>query len=324
VNRLPLRPGASGESVHDLQRRLLAAGFGAADEPGRYGSPTDTAVRSFQESRGLRVDGICGPQTWSALVEAGWRLGDRLLYLRSPMVRGDDVADLQRRLGALGFDTGRVDGIFGNRTAAALGDFQKNAGLLADAVCGSETVEALLRLGSRDGHGTTVATVHEEERLRAAPRRLAGRRLVVGEFGGLAALADSIGHELGSAGAVVAVLHDPDDARQASEANRYNGEAFVGVSLAGDGDCRVTFYATEGFSSVGGSGLAGCAAAELAPIYGATPEIKGMRIPILRETRMPAILCELGSPTVVVQRSAAIAQALSRACARWVETPLAD
>ena len=39
------------------------------------------AVREFQEQRGLRVDGICGPETWGALIESGFRLGDRLLYL---------------------------------------------------------------------------------------------------------------------------------------------------------------------------------------------------------------------------------------------------
>ena len=45
------------------------------------------------------------------------------------MQRGDDVADLQQRLSTLGFDTGRVDGIFGDRTSRALAEFQRNAGL---------------------------------------------------------------------------------------------------------------------------------------------------------------------------------------------------
>ncbi|MDQ3757231.1 MAG: peptidoglycan-binding protein, partial [Actinomycetota bacterium] len=69
------------------------------DEPGTYGFGTEGAVRAFQQARGLRADGICGRETWSALVEAGYRLGDRLLFLRQPMLRGDDVAALQRQLG---------------------------------------------------------------------------------------------------------------------------------------------------------------------------------------------------------------------------------
>ena len=77
-------------------------------------------MRTFQSARGLRSDGVCDEQTWTALVEASWRLGDRLLFLTSPNLRGDDVAELQSRLGRLGFDCGRVDGILGPRTAASV------------------------------------------------------------------------------------------------------------------------------------------------------------------------------------------------------------
>ena len=52
------------------------------------------AVRSFQATRRLMEDGECGPHTWAALIEADFRLGDRMLYLRSPMTRGDDITDL--------------------------------------------------------------------------------------------------------------------------------------------------------------------------------------------------------------------------------------
>jgi len=58
--------------VRDVQRRLASAGFGADGDPtGTYGPGTEAAVRRFQERRGLRVDGVCGPQTWDSLVEAG-------------------------------------------------------------------------------------------------------------------------------------------------------------------------------------------------------------------------------------------------------------
>ena len=123
MDLLPLHPGSSYESVRDLQQRLTALGFDPApDRPGRYGEATGRAVRAFQEHRRLRVDGVCGPQTWNALVEAGRVLGERLLYYRRQMLRGDDVASLQRLLGALGFDAGRVDGIFGPLVDEALRD----------------------------------------------------------------------------------------------------------------------------------------------------------------------------------------------------------
>jgi peptidoglycan hydrolase-like protein with peptidoglycan-binding domain len=105
--------------VADLQRRLAALGFSGDDEAGVYGSSTTDAVQRFQRHRGLRDDGVCGEQTWGLVVEAGYRLGDRRLYQRKPMMRGDDVADLQRRLGALGFDAGKIDGLYGPDTASA-------------------------------------------------------------------------------------------------------------------------------------------------------------------------------------------------------------
>jgi peptidoglycan hydrolase-like protein with peptidoglycan-binding domain len=105
VDGLPLRLGAAGEAVRDLQRRLATAGFDPGQgEHGRYGEATKTAVRAFQVARGLDGNGVCDLQTWTAIVEAGYQLGDGLLYLRRPMQRGDDVAELQRRLGMLGFD----------------------------------------------------------------------------------------------------------------------------------------------------------------------------------------------------------------------------
>ena len=87
--------------------------------------------------------------TWAALIEADFRLGDRMLYLRSPMTRGDDITDLQQRLGSLGFDAGYVDGIFGPDTESAVRNFQANQGLTPDGVVGPDTVMALGRLAGR-------------------------------------------------------------------------------------------------------------------------------------------------------------------------------
>ena len=64
-----LRQGDSGPEVSDLQRRLNDAGFPCAVD-GIFGPQTDAAVRAFQESRQLAVDGVVGQQTWSALTPA--------------------------------------------------------------------------------------------------------------------------------------------------------------------------------------------------------------------------------------------------------------
>ncbi|MGH8981534.1 MAG: peptidoglycan-binding domain-containing protein, partial [Acidimicrobiales bacterium] len=186
---LPLGEGDEGDAVLDVQQRLCALGFAArGDSPGHFGIPTRAALEAFQRRRGLRVDGICGMHTWHVLVEAGCVIGDRFLYRRAPMLRGDDVAELQQRLCALGFDTGRVDGIFGDSTAAALREFQENAALAVDGILGSATLRELRRVEARvPGPAQLVSTVRSRELLRSAPPTLSGRHVAVGEPGGLAA-----------------------------------------------------------------------------------------------------------------------------------------
>ncbi len=64
-----LRKGAKGENVRRMQAVLVAAGF---DLPkygvdGSFGRETLAALKAYQKSRGLKVDGICGPKTWAAI-----------------------------------------------------------------------------------------------------------------------------------------------------------------------------------------------------------------------------------------------------------------
>ncbi|MEA2922865.1 MAG: N-acetylmuramoyl-L-alanine amidase [Bradyrhizobium sp.] len=280
-------------------------------------------MRDFQTSRGLRLDGVVGHQTWSALVEAGYRLGDRLLYLCGPALRGDDVAALQRQLGALGFDAGRVDGIFGPDTARALLDFQRNGGLTTDGICGPLTLQAFGRLGGKFHQFGTVGQVRELEALRNAPRTLAGRRLVLGHSGGLAGLADSVARLLTRDGAVVITLHEPEAMDQAAKANLAGAELYVGLELdpAADG-CRTAYWAGFGGESAGGHRLAELIQAIVPGVIDVKDEgAHGMRLAILRETAMPAVVCELGPPAVVLERAARLAEALSQALTAWVADP---
>ena len=281
-------------------------------------------MRGFQAARGLRVDGICGHQTWAALVEAGYRLGDRLLYLRQPMLRGDDVASLQRRLGALGFDAGRIDGIFGSATERALTEFQRNAGLVVDGVCGPGTIETFERFGSPVDDRQPVAAVRELEMLRQSPRTLSGRRVVLGDGGGLHAVISATERVLKESGADVTVVHHPDQSEQAAEANASAGDVFLGLRLdpASDG-CSAAHYAGHRYESAGGRRLAELVQATVPAAVGiADNGVRGMAIPLLKETRMPAVLCELGPPAAVVAATATLAEALGAVLAAWAAAPV--
>jgi N-acetylmuramoyl-L-alanine amidase len=315
--------GDSGPAVTDVRHRLEQLGFSAAlDPPGSYGAGTRAAVEAFQYRRGLRVDGTCGPQTWSALVEAGRRIGDRFLYRRTPMLRGDDVAELQQRLSALGFDCGRVDGIFGDLTSAALGEFQRNAGLPVDGIAGAATVAELFRFGSRHHDTELVTSVRDREQLRAAPRTLWGRRVAIGEEGGLDSVVAALRRLLVNHGASVSSHHHPNGSTQAAEVNASGADVFIGLRLDPQArHCRTAYYSGYRYSSPGGRRLAEL----LVESVSKTVDLPdggshGMSLPLLRETRMPAVIIEIGPAAVLVEQVTLIARATGTALAEWTRS----
>src|SRR6266540_3922662 len=172
--------GDRGDDVKDVQTRLAALGYQMdPEEHGVLGPSTEQALREFQQRRRLLVDGRVGPITWEELVEAGYATGDRVLYLRYPFYRGDDVRTLQARLNLLGFDAGREDGIFGERADRAVREFQRNVGLPADGIVGGTTLEALDRLRPVSATGPGRATVREGEALLRLSASLDGARIAV-------------------------------------------------------------------------------------------------------------------------------------------------
>jgi N-acetylmuramoyl-L-alanine amidase len=155
----PVGIGDTGKQVVDIQTRLTSLGYflGSEGADGLFGPHTENAIRAFQQRRLLFSDGVVEDNTWTELVEAGYELGERLLYMRAPHMRGDDVLYLQRRLGELGFDCGPVDGIFSPAVEVAVTEFQRNAGLNVDGIVGETTLDRLLRLhkiGPNGGEGS--------------------------------------------------------------------------------------------------------------------------------------------------------------------------
>lgn len=76
-----------------------------------------------------------------------------LLFIETPDVaqaavlkqgaRGDSVKTVQQKLIRWGYLKGSADGIFGAKTKAAVIDFQKKNGLIADGIIGTRTAQAL-------------------------------------------------------------------------------------------------------------------------------------------------------------------------------------
>ncbi|MBN2073547.1 MAG: peptidoglycan-binding protein [Actinobacteria bacterium] len=144
-----LKKNSSGGQVADLQRRLKLLGYdpGPLDIDGVFGPETENAVRKFQQNRGLVVSGMVDQETWQELVDAGYMIGDRLLYLKEPPFRGDDVRTLQLWLKTLGFYPYNENGIFCGKTQRALLAFQKDMHIADDGIAGEETLRYLKNLG---------------------------------------------------------------------------------------------------------------------------------------------------------------------------------
>lgn len=147
----------SGAAVEDIQARLRKLGF-KLNIDGVYADRTQEAVRAFRKAEGLPEGDTIDQATWTALVDATFSLGDRLLYLRMPYFHGSDVYSLQNILSVLGFSMGKVDGIFGTMTESALRDFQASVGLVDDGVAGNTTFDAIFRLRHAwEGKSATTA-----------------------------------------------------------------------------------------------------------------------------------------------------------------------
>jgi peptidoglycan hydrolase-like protein with peptidoglycan-binding domain len=136
----PASAPAANPQTAGLQVALRAYGFYLGPIDGVSGRGTADAIRAFQRSSHLPVDGIPGKSTRRALGRLGGPLyGERTL--RRGRV-GWDVSVLQFLLARHGI--GRViDGYFGPETAAAVRRFQRRSGLAVDGVAGRMTLAAL-------------------------------------------------------------------------------------------------------------------------------------------------------------------------------------
>ncbi len=322
------RRGDTGPAVAEIRAKLgvlglLAEGEGAEllDPSGAlFDEATDLAVRTFQQARGISVDGVVGPRTYHALDEARWRLGDRILFfVPARLMAGDDVATLQQRLLDMGFDCGRVDGLFGVETEQSLREFQRNIGVVADGTCGPATFKALTQL-TRTVVGGSPHAMRDSEAITRAGPALAGKLVIIdparSEGGGRADhavvydIATRLEGRLSATGASAFLTRGPETAAadgpseedQASFANAAGADLLLSVHVnrhpnpAASG-VATYFYGNDeyGHHSTVGERLADLVQREIC----ARTDLVDCRVhpktwDVLRRTRMPAVRVEVG------------------------------
>ena len=246
-------------------------------------------VEAFQRSRGLPISGDVDETTWNRLVEAGWRLGERLLYLAHPHLRGDDVAELQVRLAQLGFNPGRIDGIFGSLTEHTLHDFQRNCGLGADGTLTRATLLEVLRLTSIVSERYLVTEARDEAGFDDVG---AGPIVVCGQ----SPLAQLVAQSLMSA-REVRLMDDAMTDEVALFANGHQAALVLSFqTLDRLNVIHLHYWASYHSHSRRAEQLAGLIGASLGRSETLPKvEITGMALPILRETKMTTLHIEHGT-----------------------------
>ncbi|TVR32499.1 MAG: N-acetylmuramoyl-L-alanine amidase [Nitriliruptor sp.] len=316
-----IRRGRTGPEVEDVQRRLENLGFACPDDRGIFDEATEAAVRAFQQVRGLPSDGIVGEDTWRTLVGASVRLGDRMLYVTRPLLHGDDVRELQRRLSRLGFDSGYDDGLYGRQTFDAVREFQLNIGITVDGIAGPTTIDGLTRL-HRQHQAAPAYAVREREQLRRAPRQsLAGARIMVdpgrgpddpgatGPDGVREAtltwqIASVVEGQLAALGAHVVLSRGPGTSPapsdRAEHANLEDAEVILSVHMNEDPSPLARgvagyHFGTDGFVSDRGRALAELAVDRVVEVTGtAHCRVHASALALLQRSRAPAVVIEVG------------------------------
>lgn len=321
-----LRRGDRGPAVADIRDALASLNLLAAppEEDRRFAefdAATDRAVRSFQQLRGLIVDGVVGPVTVRSLTDARWKLGDRsLAYTLSSVMTGDDVMALQTRLAELGYNTGRPDGIFGPLTDGCVREFQRHRGLEEDGVFGAATYRELNRIG-RMVTGGRPQYLREHQLIQMAGPRLQGKRIVLDpahggndpgwQHGGVRAsdlvldIAERLRSRMQTAGMTVFLTRDensnPSPEDRAEMANTLGADLLLSLHIDGSpspqacGIATFHFGTDSGATSTVGESLAALVQRELV----SRTRFIDCRVhhrpwDILRLTRMPAVQVEMG------------------------------
>ncbi|MGW4464459.1 N-acetylmuramoyl-L-alanine amidase [Micromonospora sp. NPDC004704] len=326
----PVRRGDRGPAVTEIRGVLLGIELLTPDASAKtdeFGPDIEQAVRAFQQSRGLSVDGQVGAETWRALDAARWRLGARTLYHSIPEpLTGEDVRTLQERLLEMGYDVGRADSIYGAQTARAVAQFQREVGLSPDGTCGPHTMHALRRLG-RKVVGGRPQLLRDSDAIRQSGPNLMGKVIVIdpghggSDLGVVVAdgslrwaeaelaydLANRLRGRLVAAGMRVHLTRGPTpgavlpDLARAELANELGGDLFISLHTDGhanpeaDGVATYHYGTDNGVTSTVGERLAGLVQREIVARTGMRNcQVHAKTWELLRLTRMPAVRVEIG------------------------------
>lgn len=137
--------GARGKDVRKLQQRLMELGYLDGNVDGAYGPATQQAVHLFQTTLGHREKKYITANELKKLYAADAPVFDPNRPC-APGERNTFVLLMQTALDRLGFKLGKIDGVYGDKTIAAVRAFQLSLGYAdkdATGIADAPTLEAL-------------------------------------------------------------------------------------------------------------------------------------------------------------------------------------
>lgn len=248
-----LKRGIEREEVADLQLRLMELGFMDQDEPTqKFGPATENAVRLFQRQVNftdtidvtLEEDGIAGEKTLALIYS-----DSAPHYIIKYGMEGDDITEVQEQLKDLGYMSA-VTGYYGDKTVAALKDFQDRNDLSADGMCGEKTLNLLYSDDARES-----ASLSKQKRTKAnisnmisVAKKQLGKKYVLGAKGP---------DKFDCSGLVYYCLKQAGSNRRRLSAAGYSGvtdwEKITSINDLKRGD--LIFFYSDDYSKVGHVGI---------------------------------------------------------------------
>ena len=129
------------ELVRQIQTQLSALGYKPGSADGLLGNDTQSAIRAFQQSQKLAATGQVSANLLADLQKAA--IQKKNDAAKQAQAQRAQVEQAQRRLQALGYKIGRIDGEAGQATASAVKTFQQRQGLSVDGKITDNLVAAL-------------------------------------------------------------------------------------------------------------------------------------------------------------------------------------
>jgi N-acetylmuramoyl-L-alanine amidase len=165
-------------------------------------------------------------------------------------------------------------------------------------------------------------TVREYETLLTSSDNTERPRVVVGCFDSSTRITRLLVRELRNRGDDVMTIENADPHAHARTANSFNADLYIGVSSTETPATEFAYYQTDSFVSAGGRMAAELCAEFVRDSQSASDVVAiGMQLPVLRETRMPAVMCAVGL-SGSDDSALGMVPALAKAITQWNNQPI--